>query len=113
MALPADSPARYPIDVYQGGTFALAVNVTANAVPYDLTGYVGSAEVRNRPGGRLVATFDVSHDGVGGTVLAVLPPEQSVLVVRDGWWDLKLTRTDGFVRPVLAGAVRATERVTE
>ncbi len=111
MALPADMPVIYPIDVYQGSTFAVAVNVLTDGVAADLTGASAAAQIRNRPGGSLVATFTVTI--TGNTIEAVLPPEQSLLVDRDGWWDLRLTFANGSVRVLLAGAVTATQRVTE
>jgi hypothetical protein len=110
MPLLPDEPARWPIRVYQGASYALAVAVTSDGDPADLTGMVAKAEIRNRPGGKLIASFETAV--VGSTVEVLLTPEEAVKVRQDAHWDLRLSRP-GFARVLLAGPVTATERVTE
>lgn len=101
-------PGRFNLRPHQGDTWTATVTL-----PVDLTGATVTGQVRFRPEGELVATFDCQVvDAAGGVVQIVLPPVESVKVDRDGVWDLQVVDAAGGVQTWLAGAVRPSLEVT-
>lgn len=108
------------ISLYQGDYFEQTFQLVEehpHATPVqtvvDITEWTGSAEIRLREGGQLMATFTVEiADGPNGIVRVILPPEESAKVARDGVWDLQMDPPDGKRFTWLRGKVRVTPEVT-
>jgi hypothetical protein len=117
--------------LYQGDDFAMTVNVVnGDGSPYDLTGQTAAAEIRtNPPTDPPVAVFDATVlDAPHGVIALSLPATRSELlaapVSQDLFggklappvamlvWDLAITSAAGAVYTLLAGSLRAVQRVT-
>jgi hypothetical protein len=101
--------------IYRGDTgtweFVLWADA-AKTVPFDLSGASAKAEIRNRPGGVLLATLAVSIN-LPQTIVVSLT-EAASLALNGGVyaWDLPVTMPGGGVQTMMAGPVTVTEDVT-
>lgn len=106
----------YDIVVYQGRTFieVLESRLEDEVTVVPLTGWVGKAQIRTKPGGGdLLADFTVEVDGLGGTVTISLTAEQTQAMTRGGFWDLKLVNGDTETAFIAPSKVQLIPEVTE
>lgn len=109
-------PGDYPMTLYRGDTYAwqfrLWKDVSAT-IPADLTGVVAKAEIREKPGGEIIATMTCTV--TQPNIIDVHLPEAAwdPVTYKLGAWDLQLTYPDSSVVTVLAGVVHITPDVTD
>lgn len=104
---------EYPFVIYRGDTYRRTFRLwsdQAKTVPVDLTGVTVAAEIRNRPGGSMMAQLlcTVTTNQVTVEVSAAV----SRLIQTAGVWDLQLTYPSNEVRTVVYGPVRVDADVT-
>lgn len=113
-------PGTHNLSLYQGDyfeqKFALYESdegATPTDYPVDITGWTGSAQIRDREGGNLVASFAVEIlNGPLGELRIVLLPSEAVKVSKDGVWDLQMDPPNGQRKTWLKGKVKVTPEVT-
>jgi hypothetical protein len=115
-------PAKVPLKLYRGDTriwedtFRTAPVAPATVgAPIDLTGYSFLAQIRVTSDATVVmAVIGVEIiDGPAGRIRRTLTAaEAKKLVVGTAYWDLQVTRPDGFVRTYMAGMVRILSDVS-
>lgn len=108
-------PGKLDLPLYRGDTFRVAATVwldTAHTQPADLTDATPKAEIRDKPGGKLLAAFactvvlpNTVNLELSASVCAGLPSR--------GVWDLQLTYGSGDVWTPLAGKVLVTSDITD
>ena len=110
-------PGPYNLDLYRGDTyewhFVLWRDV-GKTVPFDLTGWTPKAEIRDRPGGTVLVTLDLTVDAtvVENNALIMTLDKTQAATGPKGVWDLQLD--DGTeVATILAGTVKSTADVTD
>lgn len=96
----------YDITIYQGRTFeqVFLVREADQSTPVVLTGYSAGAELRNRPGGTLLLSFEAIVEPASGKVIMRASAEATDLLSKGGVYDLALYRDDGATPLVLAFA---------
>ena len=109
-------PAVFPLVVYRGDTarwaFAL-YDDTAQTEPTDLTGVTPRSQIRDYPGGHLIAEVRCSIDECSkNQINAVLRYQESRNLPMSAFWDLGLRYLSGEWRTILRGPVSVTPRVT-
>lgn len=109
-------PGKYDLKLYRGDTYAWDfVCYTSAGSPADLTGVTAKAEIRDKPGGTVLAT---------PTCTVTQPNTVSVKLTTASWasithanaaWDLQLTYADPDISiiTIVAGAVTITGDVTD
>lgn len=110
-------PGDYPLDLYRGDSYSWQFKIwTDQALPptaADLTGVTAKAEVRDTPGGLLLATLTCTIT-LPNTILVKLPAALwTGLNRKQAAWDLQLTYADLSVVTIIAGAVTVTPDVTD
>lgn len=108
----------YDVTLYQGRTFEqeFLVREADESTPVPLTGYVGYAEMKNRPGGTVIMLFEVTVNQAAGSVMMRAGAEATDAVLKSGTYDLALIRTDGatpLVIPFVEGKVTLNKQVTD
>jgi hypothetical protein len=110
-------PARYPIELYRGDSYAWQFAVwldDAKTEPADLAGVTAAAQIRDVPMGvhlvELAATVELPN-----LVNVELPADAwpSTPVPCEAAWDLQLTYPSGAVLTLVAGPATITPDVTE
>lgn len=112
------TPGQYPLSLYRGDTYAWRFRLWQDqdkAIPADLTGVEVEAEVREKSGGPVIATFHTTVE-LPNIIIVQLEAEDWV-----GWtkakcrWDLQLTypTTPPEIITVVAGAVTVTGDITD
>lgn len=110
-------PGKYDLILYRGDTYEWKFLLWMDAgkvQPFDLTGWTPKAEIRDKPGGTVLVTLDVTLDpdppGHNGLIMTL--DKTQAATGPKGVWDLQIT--DGTeVSTVLAGAVKSTADVTD
>lgn len=111
------SPAN--LNIYQGDDFGQTVTVLENAaaaVPVNLAGWTGRAQIRKGTADRsrtVVTEFKVTiTDPAAGAMMLVLTHDQTKLLAGHYVWDLELVSPAGLIATVLAGNIEAAAEVT-
>jgi len=116
-------PATHDIVLYQGDTYVLEGTLSRNVgteevpdiQPIDLTDLTLSAQIRYRPTGDLVASFECTKvDAAAGSWRLELTSDESAKVARSGFWDFETRTSDDppIVRTWLVGTVTLSNDVT-
>lgn len=108
------TPGRLPLSLYRGDTYRWRFSLWLDSdqtVPTDLTGATARAEIRDKPGGTLIATIACAVE-LPNIVNAVLSAADCQKLPGSGAWDLQITYASGDVATVLAGPVNAVSDVT-
>jgi hypothetical protein len=105
------------IEIMQGSLFPLTIIVTDDDdVVIPLTGYVVFCEIRDRPGGSLIASPTISVTPASGQIYISLTPAQTKEIGAErGVYDVLIVDQDDQtnVRPVLMGEVKIWPQVTK
>lgn len=106
-------PAKLDLMLYAGDSFARTFTLKdSNGVAIDLTGLTGRAQVRDRPGGKLLASFTVVVTPLTGTIEVSLTATQTRALTNGGVWDLELDGGDTNTHTIVAGKVKICPDVT-
>lgn len=108
------TPGRYPLILYRGDTYRWQFslwNDLANTEPVDLTGATAASQIRDKPGGSLIASLTCSV-ATPNIIHAVLAASDCAALPNSAAWDLQVTYASGDVSTVLAGPVNTTFDVT-
>jgi hypothetical protein len=108
------TPGRFPLQLYRGDTYRYQFRLwqdAAQTVSSDLTGASVKAEIRDRPGGTLIAVF-VCNIVLPNIIDAVLDAADCAKLPSNAVWDLQLTYAMGDVATVVTGPVNVTPDVT-
>jgi|SRR5262252_5188828 len=112
-------PGVYNLVLYRGDTYAWQfVLYSDNLVPptpADLTGVSAKAEIRNAPGGSLLAALPCVVTQPNTITMKLTTTEWAGLRTPAAYWDLQLTYADAdsSVVTILAGTVSVTPDVTD
>ncbi len=118
----ADRPDPYPIVITQADSFSIIFQlVDASGDAIALTGLSGLAQVRDEPGGTLIATLTVDVDqAIAGQAttgyVTVSASGTDMDQAIEGVWELELndgTPTFEFRKTLLFGAFATTPQTTE
>lgn len=109
------TPGRYDLNLYRGDTYSWRFQLwddPARTEETDLTGVTAEAEIRDRPGGTIIAHLNcviilpnIIDVSITTVVWSFIPDEGGV-------WDLELAYSDGRVRTPVAGRATVTKDVT-
>lgn len=92
------------------------VPVGSSPLPVDLTGYTAMMQIRAFPLDATVlydASSNITLGGVNGTISLLIPASTtSGFTWWDGFYDLLLTNSGGFVTRLLSGTVTVSPGVT-
>ena len=108
-------PGRFPLVVYQGDTASWQFMLWQDAGksdPVDLTGASVASQVRNRPGGMLIATLDCAVTLPNTVLVTLAAADSAALPTAPAAWDMQVTWPSGDVTTVVAGPVNVTADVT-
>lgn len=111
-------PIRLDLSLRSGDSYARSIQIQeSDGTPTDLTGYTVRAQVRDRPGGGLLATLitAIVGDPANGTVSYALTTDQTrslgllepVMV-----WDIELDAGDTNTTTIASGYVSVCPEVT-
>ena len=107
-------PGRLPLVLYRGDTsrwqFRLWLD-TAKTQPADLTGASAASQIRDRPGGALIAALTCVIT-LPNLIDATLAAADSAKLPSSAVWDMQITYASGDIATVLAGPVNTTSDVT-
>lgn len=117
------APTLYPITIYQGATFKLALQwlygpTEAEAVPVDLTDAIVRAQVRNHYQSTTayidVSTVDdtITADATGHIELVMAAEDTALLLPAEAVWDMEVEWEDGDVCRLLMGPALISPEVT-
>jgi hypothetical protein len=107
-------PGRFTLNLYRGDTYRYRFRLwsdTAQTVAVDLTGASARSEIRDRPGGTLIALF-VCNVVMPNIIDAVLDAADCQKLPTNAVWDLQVTYGSGDIATVLRGPVNVTPDVT-
>lgn len=107
----------YDITIFQGGNFTrtFALKESDGTTVRPLTGYsAGQAQMRDRPGGELLADFTVDIDEPAGEVTIALTAADTALLVQSGVYDIALLNDNNIdvILPFVQGRATLDRRVT-
>jgi hypothetical protein len=108
-------PGKYDLTLYRGDSGAwrfVLWDDAAHTDPFDLTGATVKSEIRDKPGGVVIADLDCAVT-LPNIVAVTLPAADSASIPVRGVWDLQVTFADATVRTMVAGAVTSTADVTD
>lgn len=110
-------PASLDLVIYRQVTFSLGINcLDANGNPVNITGWTPFAQVRDKPGGRLVIDLQPTiSNAVTGSVLIALTADQTEALDHGTYqWDFQMQQpTSGpILGPFLAGQFIVKDSVT-
>lgn len=107
----------FDIEIFQGGSFTrtFALREADQSTILPLTGYTtGQAEMRDKPGGDIVASFAVAVAPAAGEVTITMSPVVTAPIEKSGFYDVALIHENGVdVLYLVEGAVSVNKRVTE
>jgi len=107
-------PSRFSLQLYRGDSAAYQFLVWADRqgqTPLDLMGASVKAEIRDRPGGSLLATLITSVALPNIINMQVTAPQSRAMPPKAAW-DLQMTFGTGEVLTPIAGGVAVTDDVT-
>lgn len=106
-------PAYFSLEFYRGDDFRKQFRLWADkkkTIPADLTGAEASADIRAAPMALPAASLECV---ITGNVIDVsLPGPDTILVPKNGYWDLQITYASGEIRTVVAGGVSVRPGIT-
>ena len=108
------TPGFYALQIYQGDSYRWQFTLyddVAQTQPSDLTGVTVTSQIRDRPGGVLIATLACTVT-LPNVITTYLAPTDSAVLPSSAAWDLQLGYASGDVATVLAGPVNTTPDVT-
>jgi hypothetical protein len=110
---------RYDIALSADRTFVLRVackeqdSDTLELEIRDLTGWTGAMQVRDIPGGAVLAEADVEVDAATGMVTATIAAADTADATwRSGSYDLIIIDGTGFIDPLVEGVARLRPSIT-
>lgn len=103
------------IEVRQGDSFAINIEVKNKCKPVDLTGATLLMQVRDSNNNLMFGLTGTPVDVKGGKMALLLTPTQTGIAVGDYNTDIQLTLADGSVNTIFPANVNqiATFRITE
>lgn len=105
-------PQTVNLVVTQGDNLSMTLNLEDEAGdPFDLSGYVASAQIRQVPSGTIAATFTASI-GTASDISLSLTPAQTSILSGPLSWDCQIQIGSTGRRTLVAGAVSVTPEVT-
>jgi hypothetical protein len=108
------TPGSYPLSLYRGDSYRWRFTLyddVAQTQPTDLTDVEVNSQIRDKPGGSLIATLSCTVT-LPNVIDAVLSASDCAQLPNSAAWDLQLNYASGDVATVLAGAVNVTTNVT-
>jgi hypothetical protein len=108
-------PTQYPLEIYKGDTFRMQISAwqdDAETIPLDLAGATARAEIRDKAGGKLLATMDVTLTTPNVIDMELHASVTAALAPGKRAWDLEVTLANGDTRTVLAGPAQVVADVT-
>lgn len=111
-------PEKLDLEIYSGQSFPLPTTLAdlITGEPFDLTDWVGLAEIRDQQSAALIETFiyTVEDPPTGALVLSLTIAQCTALANYEGAmvWDFKITK-DGECIPIYYGDVLAERYHTE
>lgn len=109
-------PVTFALVVYQGDSASWAFKFWQDrerTIPVDLTDVAAKAEIRDRPGGRLLLPLPLAITPPNLVVADLSSADSRKLARRNGVWDMQFTLADGTVATVVSGHVHVTLDVTD
>lgn len=106
---------RYDLTVYKRNDFKMFVYFKkVDDTPVDLTGWTGYAQIRadKDANAELLATFDVTIEGLDGKVTMVLTDDETNPDGNKGYYDLLMVDDEGFDETYVEGLVTFLDTVT-
>lgn len=102
------------IEVRQGDSFPINLQISKDGNPVDLTGFSLLMQVRDNDNNLMFAINGTEVDVVNGKMAIILTPEHTKIAVGDYKTDIQLTGTDGSVNTIYPANVNqiATFRIT-
>ena len=104
------------LSIIRGDDYQVVITLTRDGNPFDLTGYVGKAQIRPTAvvGSPLTAEFvvEIDADPTSGVITCTLDNAITETLNAPGVWDLEITSPDGWVSTVVSGAVSIVPDVT-
>lgn len=107
------------IEVRQGDSFAINLQVKKGCCPVDLTGASLLMQVRDTSGGVVFAVTGTPVDVLNGKMALLIDPTMTSASVGDYETDIQLTTADGSVNTIFpqnvnaVGVFRITKQITE
>jgi hypothetical protein len=108
-------PAVHNLCPYRGDTLRMQLNCFYDDVystPADLTGVVATSQVRNKPNGDIIVSFECTITQPNMVDL-LLTSEASNSLPKRGAWDCQLAYPDGDVVTVIRGSVNVKADITQ
>lgn len=108
------TPGRLALSLYRGDTYRWRFSLwldTAQTQPADLTGATATSQIRDKPGGTLIAAIACVIT-LPNIVDAVLSAADCAKLPGTGAWDLQITYASGDVATALAGPVNTVADVS-
>jgi len=102
------------IEVRQGDSFPINLQISKNNKPVDLTGFSLLMQVRDKDNNLMFAVDGTEIDVTNGKIALLITPEQTKIDVGDYKTDIQLTGADGSVNTIFPANVNqvATFRIT-
>lgn len=106
-------PARVDLKMVAGDSFSKEFRLREqDGTAIDLTGLTGRAQVRDRPGGELLAEFTVGPLDATGVVTISLTTAQTRALPGKGVWDLELDGGATNTKTIVQGDVKVIPDIT-
>ena len=109
------TPGNYPFNLYRGDSYRWQFTLfddIAQTQQTDLTDVLVHSQIRDRPGGALIAALACTVT-LPNVINAVLSASDCAQLPSSAAWDLQLLYGSGDVATVLAGIVNVTTNVTD
>lgn len=102
------------IEVRQGDSFSINLQISKNNKPVDLTGFSLLMQVRDKDNNLMFAVEGTPVDIIKGKIALLLTPEHTKIAVGNYNTDIQLTGADGAVNTIFPANVNqiATFRIT-
>ena len=102
------------IEVRQGDSFPINLQISKNNKPVDLTGFSLLMQVRDKDNNLMFAIKGTEVEATNGKIALLITPEQTKIAVGDYYTDIQLTGADGSVNTIFPANVNqvATFRIT-
>ena len=108
-------PGTYDLSLYRGDTArgrAVLWHDTDKTQPWDLTGAIAQATIRDRATGGKFQLAAICTVTLPNIVDLMIPATNAATLPASGVWDLQITYPSGDVHSVLRGKVTVTQDVT-
>lgn len=103
------------IEVRQGDSFTINIQVKQNCKPIDLTGSTMLMQVRDKEDNVMFTLQGTPIDAINGKMALLLSPTETNIPVGDYLTDIQITGDDGSVNTIFPANVNqlATFRITQ